>query len=238
MSLTLHFHPLSSFCHKVLIALYENDTPFTPQIVDLGDAAQRDALRELWPIGKFPVLRDAARGETVAESSIIIEYLDRHYPGKTKFIPANADEARATRMSDRFFDLHIHLHMQKIVGDRLRPPDRKDPHGIDDARTRMATALAMVEQDIASRNVASKPWAIGETFTMADCAAAPALFYADKVAPFAGAYPNLVAYLERLKQRPSYACAERGRAVFPVFPAGVGKACCPACAARRTPTSS
>ena len=199
MSLTLHFHPLSSFCHKVLIALYENGTPFTPQMVDLGDAAQRDTFRRLWPVG-FPVLRDEARGATVAESSIIIEYLDQHYPGKTRFIPPDAEQARATRMSDRFFDLHIHLHMQKIVGDRLRPADGKDPHGVDDARTRMATALGMVEQDMASRS-----WATGETFTLADCAAAPALFYADKVAPFAGVHPNLIAYLDRLKQRPSYA---------------------------------
>ena len=200
MSLTLHFHPLSSFCHKALIALYENDTPFTPQIVDLGDVAQREAFQKLWPVGKFPVLHDAARRETVAESSIIIEYLDWHYPGRTRFIPADGDAALATRMSDRFFDLHIHLHMQKIVGDRLRPAGAKDPHGVEDARTRMATALGLAEQDMARRI-----WAIGDTFTMADCAAAPALFYADKVVPFAGVYPNLIAYLDRLKQRPSYA---------------------------------
>ena len=200
MSLTLHFHPLSSFCHKVLIALYENDTPFTPKLVNLQDEGERAALRALWPVGKFPVLRDDARGETVPESSVIIEYLDQHYPGKTRFIPAEGEQARATRMSDRFFDLHIHQHMQKIVGDRLRPADRKDPHGVEDARTRMATALGMAEQDMASRT-----WAAGEAFTLADCAAAPALFYADKVAPFAGTYPNLIAYLDRLKQRLSYA---------------------------------
>ena len=200
MSLTLHFHPLSSFCHKVLIALYENGTPFTPQLVDLGDAAQREAFRALWPVGKFPVLRDEARGETVPESSIIIEYLDRHYPGATRFIPDDAAQAHAVRMSDRFYDLHIHLHMQKIVGDRLRPAGAKDPHGVEDARTRMAAALAMAESDMASRT-----WATGDTFTLADCAAAPALFYADKVAPFAGTHPNLIAYLDRLKQRPSYA---------------------------------
>jgi len=200
MSLTLHFHPLSSFCHKVLIALYENATPFTPKLVNLQDEGERAALRALWPVGKFPVLQDPARGETVPESSIIIEYLDQHYPGKTRFVPAGGEQARATRMSDRFFDLHIHQHMQKIVGDRLRPADRKDPHGVEDARTRMATALGMAEQDMASRT-----WAAGEAFTLADCAAAPALFYADKVAPFAGTYPNLIAYLDRLKQRLSYA---------------------------------
>jgi glutathione S-transferase len=214
MSLTLLFHPLSSFCHKVLIALYENGTPFTPKLVDLGDAAQREAFRKLWPVGKFPVLRDDARGETVAESSIIIEYLDRHYPGKTRFIPADTGQAHATRMSDRFFDLHIHLHMQKIVGDRLRPADRKDSHGVEDARTRMATALGMVEKEMASRS-----WAIGDTFTMADCAAGPALFYADKVAPLAGTFPNVAAYLGRLTQRPSYSrTLKEAEPYFQFFP--------------------
>ena len=148
--LTLHFHPLSSFCHKVLIALYENGTPFTPKLVDLGDAEQRDAFRALWPVGKFPVLQDDARGETVPESSIIIEYLDQHYPGKTCFIPAEPEQSRAVRFRDRFFDLHIHLHMQKIVGDRLRPSGAKDPHGVEDARTRMAAALGIVEKEMAS----------------------------------------------------------------------------------------
>src|SRR3954452_8320334 len=156
MSLTLHFHPLSSFCHKVLIALYENDTPFTPQIVNLQDEAERAAFQKLWPVGKFPVLRDEARGETVPESTIIIEYLQQHYPGRTQFIPSDAEQARATPQSDRFFDLHIHLHMQKIVGDRLRPPGSKDPHGVEDARTRMATALGMLDKDMATRS-----WATG-----------------------------------------------------------------------------
>jgi glutathione S-transferase len=214
MSLTLHFHPLSSFCHKVLIALYENDTPFTPQMVDLGDAAQRDAFRKLWPIGKFPVLRDDARDRTVPESSIIIEYLDQHYPGKTKFIPADADLARQMRLRDRYFDLHIHMQMQKIVGDRLRPAGKKDPHGVAEARALMATALGALEGQMASRI-----WAMGDAFTLADCAAAPALFYADKVAPLAGNYPNVAAYLDRLKQRPSYARAlKEAEPYFKFFP--------------------
>src|SRR5262245_49127017 len=113
MSLTLHFHPLSSFCHKVLIALYENDPPFTPNSVNLQNEAERNALRKLWPIGKFPVLEDHARDRSVPESSIIIEYLDQHYPGPTRFIPADPEIARQVRFRDRFFDLHIHLHMQK-----------------------------------------------------------------------------------------------------------------------------
>ena len=219
MSLTLHFHPLSSFCHKALIALYENDTPFTPKLVNLQDEGERSAFRALWPIGKFPVLEDAARDRMVPESSIIIEYLDRHYPGKTRFIPADPDLARQMRMRDRFFDLHVHMQMQKIIGDRLRPADRKDPHGVEEARALMATALGMLERDMATNDVTNKPWAMGDTFTMADCAAAPALFYADKISPLAGSYPNVAAYLDRLTGRPSYARAlKEAEPYFKFFP--------------------
>jgi glutathione S-transferase len=214
MSLTLHFHPLSSFCHKVLIALYENGTPFTPNIVNLLDEGERAALRKLWPIGKFPVLRDDARDRVVPESSIIIEYLDQHYPGKTKFIPADADAARQMRLRDRYFDLHIHLPMQKIVGDRLRPADKKDAYGVDEARDLMGRALGALEGQMASRT-----WAMGDEFTMADCAAAPALFYADKVSPLAEKYANVAAYLGRLTQRPSYARAlNEAEPYFKYFP--------------------
>ena len=214
MSLTLHFHPLSSFCHKALIALYENDTPFTSKLVDLQDDAERTAFRALWPIGKFPVLQDAARDRMVPESSIIIEYLDRHYPGKTRFIPEDPDLARRTRMRDRFLDLHIHMQMQKIVGDRLRPADRKDPYGVEQARDLMDRAVGMLE-----REMGQQTWAMGEAFTMADCAAGPALFYADKVAPLAGKYPNVAAYLGRLTQRPSYARAlTEAEPYFQFFP--------------------
>ena len=202
MSLTLHFHPLSSFCHKVLIALYENGTPFTPNIVNLMDEKERAALRKLWPIGKFPVLRDEPRGETIPESTVIIEYLDRHYPGETRFIPQDGEQARECRLRDRFFDLYLHLPMQRIVGERLRPADKKDPHGVEEARTLVDTSLGMVEQDMASRH-----WAMGDAFTIADCAAGPPLFYLDKIASLAPRYPNVAAYLDRLKQRPSYARA-------------------------------
>jgi len=215
MSLVLHFHPLSSFCWKVLIALYENDTPFTPKVVNLGDEADRAAFLKLWPVGKFPLIQDTARNWDVAESSIIIEYLDQHFHGTTRFIPQDGELARQMRFRDRFFDLHIHHHMQKIVGDRLRPADRKDPHGVEDARTRMATALGMVESAMAG-----KTWATGETFTMADCAAAPALFYADKVAPFEASHPNTFAYLARLKERPSFArVLNEAKPYFKYFPA-------------------
>src|SRR5438874_2199881 len=134
MSLTLYFHPLASYCQKVLIALYENATPFTPRLIDLGNQAERAALLELWPVGKFPVLRDDARDQTVPESSIIVEYLDQHYPGRTALVPSDGDLAWRTRLRDRFYDLHVHEPMQKIVNDRLRPADGHDPFGVAEAQ--------------------------------------------------------------------------------------------------------
>jgi glutathione S-transferase len=214
MSLTLYFHPLSSYCHKTLIALYENDTPFTAVSVNLGDAAERAALLKLWPIGKFPVLRDEARDQVVPESTVIIDYLNQHYPGRTRFVPQDGDAARETRLKDRFYDLHIHNHMQKVVGNRLRPADKKDPHGVDDAKARMRVAY-----DIAERDMASRRWAAGDAFTLADCAAAPALFYAGKVLPFADTHPNLADYLARLQARPSYArVLKEAEPYFHMFP--------------------
>ena len=116
MSLKLHFHPLASYCHKVLIALYENDTPFTPNKVDLSDEGERAALLQMWPIGKFPVLRDEARDRVVPESSIIIEYLAQHYPGKSTLVPKDPDEARQMRLRDRFFDLLYLVRNRQLVG--------------------------------------------------------------------------------------------------------------------------
>lgn len=200
MSLTLHYHPLSSFCWKTLVALYENGTPFTPNNVNLGDPAERAALRALWPIGRFPVLRDEARGETVPESSIIIEYLDRHYPGTVKFLPDDPDLALQTRLRDRFLDLYVHLQMQKIVGDRLRPADRKDPHGVAEARAQVRSSYAILDQQLSHGG-----WMMGDRFSLADCAAAPALFYGNKVEPIGDDHGHLAAYFERLKARPSFA---------------------------------
>jgi glutathione S-transferase len=200
MSLTLHYHPLASFCWKALIALYENDIPFTPKLVDLGNPAERAALLKLWPIGKFPVLQDDARGEIVPESSIIIEYLDRHYRGRTRFIADDAAKALATRLRDRFFDLYVHLPMQKIMCDRLRAEGSKDPHGVEEARAQLRTSYAMIE-----RQMAAGPWAMGDDFSLADCAAAPSLFYGNMVVPFDRDQKRLTAYFERLKARPSFA---------------------------------
>jgi len=202
MSLTLYFHPLSSFCQKALVALYENDIPFTPNIVNLFDEASATAFKKIWPIGRFPVLRDDARDRTVPESSIIIEYLAQHYPGTTQLIPADEDAARQMRLRDRFFDLYVNVPLGKVVTDRLRPPGRSDPHGVEEAKALLRISLGMIEQDMAR-----KTWAMGDAFTMADCAAAPVLFYADKVMPFGETHRHAAAYLARLMARPSYARA-------------------------------
>jgi glutathione S-transferase len=214
MALELYFHPLSSFCQKVLVAFYENDVPFEPHVVDLGNAAARAELASIWPIARFPVLRDTARDRTIPESSIIIEYLAQHHPGPTPLVPADADLARQTRLRDRFYDLYVELPMQKVVGDRLRPAGKHDPHGVEEARTLLRTALGMIEQDMAT-----KTWAMGDAFTMADCAAAPALFYANLVTPFGDTHAHAAAYLGRLMERPSFARAvAEARPYFALFP--------------------
>jgi glutathione S-transferase len=163
MSLTLHFHPLASYCHKALIALYENDTPFAPNMVDLSSESERAALLKLWPIGKFPVLGDEARNRTIPESTVIIEYLDRYYPGRTQFIPEEIDRAWQTRLRDRFYDLYVHEPMQKIVGDRLRPAGNKDPHGVEEARARLRTSYSMIDQEMATQT-----WAVGAAVSRPD----------------------------------------------------------------------
>jgi glutathione S-transferase len=212
--LKFYFHPLSSFCQKALMAFYENDTPFEPCIVNLGDPTESAALKKMWPLGKFPLLRDDARNHTIPESSIIIEYLAQHYPGPINLIGETVDSARQIRMRDRFYDLYLDVPMQKIVGDRLRPADQKDAFGVAQARDTLKTAL-----DIAEGDLAGKAWAMGKMFTMADCAAAPALYYVNLVMPFGDTHKNVMAYFNRLLARPSFARAvkeaEPYRALFP-----------------------
>jgi glutathione S-transferase len=213
-SLKLYFHPLSSFCQKVLIALYENDTRFEPHVVDLLDETSRAEFKKIWPIGKFPVLRDGARDRTIPESSIIIEYLAQHYPGKTQLMPEDADLARQTRLRDRFFDLYVNVPMQKVVTDRLRTAGKNDPHGVDEAKALLQTALGMIDQA-----TETKIWAMGDTFSMADCAAAPSLFYANMVLPFCDAHKNAARYLDRLMARPSFArVVKEAQPYFALFP--------------------
>jgi glutathione S-transferase len=216
MALTLHFHPLSSFCMKALVGLYELGVPFEKHVVDLSDAGARAALVALWPMGKFPVLRDEARDRTVPETSVILEYLDREVAGGARLVPADAERARTCRLRDRFYDLYVNVPMGKVVTDRLRPAGKRDPHGVEEARAQLRTAYAVA--DAWARESA---WAAGDAFTMADCAAAPALFYARKVAPFDEAHVHLAAYFDRVAARPSFArVLDEAAPYFAMFPAG------------------
>lgn len=214
MSLTLHFHPLASFCWKPLIALYENATPFTPVIVDLGDERSRAAFLDIAPTGKMPALHDDARDRTVLESTVIIEYLAAHYPGPVELIPADIELALMVRQVDRFYDFYVQEPMQKVVGDRLRPKDKTDPFGVEEARAQLRKSYAVVEKEMQGRT-----WAVGETFTMADCAASPALFYANKVEPFGDKFPAVKRYHDRLLERPTFArVIEEAQPYFKFFP--------------------
>jgi glutathione S-transferase len=192
--LTLYAHPLSSYCWKALIALYENNTPFEFSMLD--DETSWAAFKQIWPIGKMPVLRDSDRGTLVAEASIVIEYLEQHYRGATRFIPDAADAAREVRFRDRLYDLHLQNHMQRIANEILSP--ERSNTAIAQAKDQLRTAYGVLEQDFKG------PWAVGAAFSMADCAALPALFYSAQRVPLTD-FPKLAAYLERLKQRPSIA---------------------------------
>lgn len=199
MALTLFSHPLASFCHKVLLALYENDTPFENRLVDFADPGDSARFIDMWPVGKIPVLRDEARDALIPETSIIIDYLDQHYPGPVRLIPEDADGAREARLWDRFFDCYVMQPMQKIVIDRIRPADAKDPFGVEEAYKTLATAYGMIEKRMANRAFAS-----GDAYSIADCAATPSLFYAGVLSPFASTHPHLSDYFERLIARPSF----------------------------------
>lgn len=194
----LYHHPLSSFCWKVLIALYEADVSFEPRVVNLGDPADRAAFQAVWPLARFPVLRDEARGRTIPESSIIVEYLARTEPTAATLVSSDADVALRTRLLDRLIDDTIHRPLQQVVADRLRPQDQRDPYGVDKAKNLIRTGYDLVAPMIAG------PWAMGDDFTLADCAAVPALYYADYAVSLADR-PELAAYLARLKARPSVA---------------------------------
>jgi len=214
MSLRLYYHPLASYCWKVLTALYANETPFEPEFVDLSDLTAAAAFKRIWPIGKFPVLRDEAKNQTIPESSIIIEYLAQYYPGKLELVPSDPDRARETRLRDRFYDLYVHEPMQKIVGDKLRPATAKDAHGVSQAKAQLATSYALIDKDMQNNH-----WALGDAFSMADCAAAPALYYANLVVPLRGEQQHAKAYLERLTQRPAFArVVAEAQPYFALFP--------------------
>jgi glutathione S-transferase len=212
MSLTLYAHPFSSYCQKVLMALYENDTAFEYRM--LGSKETDAELEKLWPVKRFPVLVD--NGRTVMEASIIIEHLQLYHPGPVKLIPDDAKKALDMRMMDRFFDNYIMTPMQKIVFNAIRQEDERDPHGITQARAMLDTSYRWLDNTLEGRE-----WAAGNSFSAADCAAAPSLFYADWVHPIGEEFSRVRAYRQRLLVRPSFAKAvDEARPYRHFFPLG------------------
>jgi glutathione S-transferase len=210
----LHAHPFSSYCQKVLIALYENGTPFELRMLAPGDAQAAAEHEALWPLKRMPVLVD--EGRTVVEATIIIEHLGLRHPGPVRLIPEDPRAALDVRMMDRFFDNYVMTPMQKIVGDGIRAPEHRDRQGVAEARHTLDTAYRWLEDAVAGHE-----WAAGNSFSLADCAAAPALFYADWSHPIAETLANVRAYRRRLLARPSFARAvDEARPFRPNFPLG------------------
>lgn len=199
MSLTFYYHPLSSFCQKALLGLYELGVPFDKVVVDLNNDAERAALMKLWPMGRFPVLRDAARDVIVPETSIILGYVEAHHARGVSLTPRDPERALDCQLRDRFFDLDVNVPMQKIVTDKLRPQGQHDAFGVERAREQLEKAYGVADEWLRDG-----PWAVGDSFSLADCAAAPALFYANQVHPFMATRRHLAGYFERLSARPSF----------------------------------
>jgi glutathione S-transferase len=195
--LTFYYHPLSSYCWKALIGLYETGVEFTPVIVNLGDPVERASFLAVWPIGKFPVIQDTDAGEVYPEASIILEFLDRLSP-TARLLPTDPKAALRARFLDRVFDLHVHEHMQRVIADRLRPAEDKHPASVSEARARLIIAYGYVEAQLQGRT-----WLTGDDFGIVECAALPALFYGDKVQALTEDLPLTRAYLERMMARPS-----------------------------------
>jgi glutathione S-transferase len=212
MSLTLYAHPFAAYCWKVLIALYENATPFTYRVVE--DAAGWEELAALWPLRKFPVLTDGTR--TVVESTIIVEYLARHFPGPAPMFPADTDAALEVRTMDRVFDNYVMAPMQSLVAAHMRPEGERDAMAMADARKTLDLAYGWLERRLAQRS-----WLSNDGFSLAECAGAPALFYADWVHPLGERYPGVAAYRGRVLARPSVArVVEEARPYRKFFPPG------------------
>lgn len=212
MTLTLYAHPFSSYCQKVLTALYENGTPFTYRKLESAEAMAE--LAALWPLRKMPVLVDGER--RIMEASVIVEYLQIRYPGAVRLIPADPAAALEVRFMDRFFDNYVSTPQQKFVFDALRPADSRDPYGVDEARRMLETAYAWLDVRMADRE-----WAAGAQFSLADCAAAPFLFYADWTHAIDAKFANVRAYRARLLARPSFARAvDEARPFRHFFPLG------------------
>jgi glutathione S-transferase len=212
MTPVLYAHPFASYCWKALIALYENQTPFSYRVID--NATVFAELESLWPLKKFPVLKD---GEAVLiESSVIVEYLALRHPGSTRLVPDGIDAALQVRFLDRFFDNYVHTPTQKLVSDHMRAEGERDAKGVAEARTLLDIAYGWLDKRIERAG-----WAAGDDFTLADCAAAPALFYADWVHPIGDQFPGVRAYRARLLARPSVArTVDEARPYRKLFPPG------------------
>lgn len=212
MPLVLHYHPLSSYCWKVLIALYEKALPFELRMVDLGDAAARAAYAQLWPTAKIPLLQDG--DSCIPETSIQIEHLDLHHAGKARMLPGDPAAQLQIRLWDRVFDNYVMSALQHAVGYYLRPEGQRDPLALQTARAQLDMAYGLIEARLPGGG-----WAVGDAFTLADCAAAPSLFYAAIFHPIPDDHPRLSAYFERLLARPSVArCIADARPYLSHFP--------------------
>jgi glutathione S-transferase len=213
MSLVLFGHPFSSYTQKALIALYADGTEFEYRALDVEKPEPFFAeLKGHWPFGKFPVLLDDRC--PIIETSCIIEHLQVHHRGPNEWIP-EGDLGRRVRFLDRFFDLYVMENMQKIATDPLRPEESRDPFGVEKARANLNIAYDWIEGQL------GEPWAAGEVFSLADCAGAPSLFYADWVEPIGDARPKLTAYRARLLAHPVVArCVDEARPYRHFFPLG------------------
>ena len=212
MTIELFAHPFSSYSQKALIALYENAIPFTYRMLE--DEGVAEELAALWPMKKFPILRDD--GRVILEASIIIEHLHVRHPGPVRLIPDDPDLAVEARMLDRFFDNYVMTPQGKFVFDALRPPEARDAYGVEEARRMLDTSYAWLD-----RRMEGRIWAVGDSFSLADCAAAPSLFYADWTHRIPERYAHLRAYRARLLERPSFARAvEEARRFRHYFPLG------------------
>jgi glutathione S-transferase len=213
VSLQLFGHPFSSYTWKVLIALWADETPFEFRMLGPDHPENGDELRRRWPFGQFPLLIDGDR--SVVEATCIIEHLQAHHPGPNRWIP-DGELGRRVRFLDRVFDLRVMANMQAVVFDALRPAEHQNPADRNIARERLRTAYDWLEA-----NLDQSPWAIGEQFTLADCAAAPSLFYADWVEEIEERHPQLKAYRARLLAHPVVARAvDEARPYRPFFPIG------------------
>ena len=214
MALALYYHPFSSYSWKALIPLYEAGTPFEARRLD--DPAHDADWKRLWPIARFPVLVEVDSGLVLPEASIIVEYRDTHHPGPQPLLPADPDQRLQVRLLDRLFDNYVNGAMQRIVLDRMRDAERRDPRGVEGAHTMLDACYAWLDAHMSER-----VWAAGAGFTLADCAAAPALFYADWIHPIGDRFPDLAAYRARLLARPAMKrIVDDARPFRPLFPGG------------------